>query len=199
MNNNQYQLLPETKSPIFFDPDDGLWHYYQKCLSQDLQIEYTLSPSGYDTPDEAMEQYLEDSRSFKKQMQDMKNQQPKKKDFRSDLLSWYHDQFLPSRSNATGVVTSYVVYHFILPNIGTIGEKTLPQITPADLDGLISSLHDCCDTAEAQTYKFLKSYFTDAEIEGKITKNPMVSVQPRRFNQEQRKIPPYTEKELQIL
>ena len=49
MDNNKGQ------TPIFFDITDNLWHYRKKCLSQSMQIEYLVDPTGYDTPEEAME------------------------------------------------------------------------------------------------------------------------------------------------
>ena len=193
MDNNKGQ------TPIFFDSNDNLWHYRKKCLSQSMQIEYLTDPTGYDTPEEAMEEYLSYSKAFKEQMQNLKDHQVSKKDFRSELTSWYHNSFLPLSSGSTVITTSYVMYHFIMPNLGKLGDRPLAEVTATDLERLIKSLSGCCETADAQTYKFLGYFFKSAAREHKIRSNPMENVTPRGFNCSQKEVPAYTEEEIRIL
>lgn len=164
-----------------------------------MQIEYLVDPTGYDTPEEAMEDYLSYSKAFKEQMQNLKDQQVSKKDFRSELTSWYHNSFLPLCSGSTVITTSYVMYHFIMPNLGKLGDRPLLEVTATDLEKLIKSLNGSCDTAAAQTYKFLGYFFKSAAQEHKLRSNPMENVTPRGFNREQKEVPSYTEEEIKTL
>lgn len=66
-----------------------------------------IDPTGYDTPEEAMEEYLSYSKVFKEQMQKLKDQQVSKKDFRTELTSWYHNSSLPLCSGSTVITTSW--------------------------------------------------------------------------------------------
>lgn len=164
-----------------------------------MQIEYMIDPTGYDTPEEAMEGYLSYSKAFKEQMQNLKDQQVSKKDFRSELASWYHNSFLPLCSGSTVTTTSYVMYHFIMPNLGKLGDRTLQEVTATDLEKLIRSLSSSCNTAAAQAYKFLGYFFKSAAREHKIRSNPMENVTPRGYNRDQKEVPSYTEEEIRIL
>jgi len=43
------------------------------------------------------------------------------------------------------------MYHFIMPNLGKLGDRPLAEVTATDLERLIKSLSGCCETADAQT------------------------------------------------
>lgn len=182
--------------PVFYDQADESWHYHQKYLTTDLQIGYCASKEGYDTPEGAMHAYLNDSERFSEKMKALKDKQPGNIDFRQELINWYHNIHLAKISGSTVVTSSYVLYHFIQPNLGSLGDKKLDQVTAADLNRLIRSMDQCCDTAKAQTYKFLKVFFKEMHLDQKLRANPMEQVTPYYFNKHPKEVPDYTEKEL---
>ncbi len=186
----------KQESPVFYDPADELWHYHQKYLTTNLQIEFRVSKEGYETPEEAMYSYLHDSESFSEKMKILKSKQPGNIDFRQELLNWYHNTHLAVVGGSTVITSSYVLYHFILPNLGPLGDKKTDRVTAKDLNKLIHSLDQCCDTAKAQTYKFLNIFFKEMYLDQKIRANPMELVTPYYFSSSRKEVPDYTKKEL---
>ena len=41
-------------TPVFWDENDGKWHFTEKCLNPEFQITYVTNPHTFETPDEAM-------------------------------------------------------------------------------------------------------------------------------------------------
>ena len=62
----------QNVTPVFWNPDDGKWYFTEKRLTSGFQITYETNPHAYETPDEAMEAYLETSRAFSQKMDKMK-------------------------------------------------------------------------------------------------------------------------------
>ena len=186
----------KQESPVFYEPADELWHYYQKYLTTNLQIEFRISKEGYATPEDAMYSYLQDSETFSDKMKALKNKQPGNIDFRQELINWYHNTHLAMISGSTVVTSSYVLYHFILPNLGLLGDKKLDWVTAKDINKLLHSLDQCCDTAKAQSYKFLNIFFKEMYLDQKIRANPMELATPYYFKSDRKEVPSYTEKEL---
>lgn len=182
--------------PVFYDQADESWHYHQKYLTTNCQIEFRVSKEGYDTPEDAMHAYLHDSELFSGKMKELKDKQPGNIDFKQELVNWYHNIHLAKISGSTVITSSYVLYHFIQPNLGSLGDKKLDQVTATDLNRLISSMNQCCDTAKAQTYKFLKIFFEEMLLDQKLHTNPMDQVTPYYFSSRPKEVPNYTEKEL---
>lgn len=189
----------KTESPVFYEPTDGTWHYRQRYLTTNMQIGFQISEEGYDTPEEAMYSYLQDHKVFSDKMKALKDKQPWSTDLRQELLRWYHNIYLLVVNGSTVVTSSYVLYHFILPNLGPLGDKKLDRVTAKDINELIGSLNGCCDTAEAQTYKFLNIFFKEMYTDRKIRANPMDLVTPYRFNGNRKVVPAYTESEIATL
>ena len=189
----------KTESPVFYDQADELWHYHKKYLTTDSQITFRISKEGYNTPEEAMRFYLQDSEIFSEKMEALKNKQPRNTDFRQELVNWYHNIHLATVSGSTVITSSYVLYHFILPNLGMLGDKKLDQVMAKDLNKLIQSMDQCCDTAKAQTYKFLNVFFKEILLDRKIRANPMELVTPYYFSNAQKEVPAYTKKEIATL
>lgn len=189
----------KQESPIFYETADGLWHYQCRCLTTDLRLIFQVSKEGYDTPEDAMRSYLEDAETFQQKIKLFKDKQPGNTSFRQELLAWYHNIHLAVISGSTVVTSSYVLYHFILPNLGALGDKKLDQITAKELDKLIQSLNQCCDTAQAQAYKFLNIFFKEMYLDQKIWANPMELATPYYFASKRKEVPNYTKKELAAL
>ena len=125
-------------TPVFWDENDGKWHFTEKCLNPEFQITYVTNPHTFETPDEAMQAYLEASQKFSKMMDQMKMQEAKIPTFVEELKTWYHNVFLLTVSNSYSICMGYMLYHFLLPNLGKIGEKPLNKVTWMDIDKLIA-------------------------------------------------------------
>ena len=59
-------------------------------------------------------------------------------DFCGRLKTWYHNVFLLTVSNSYSICMGYMLYHFLLPNLGKIGEKPLNKVAWMDIDKLIA-------------------------------------------------------------
>ena len=51
-------------TPVFWDENDGKWHFTEKCLNPEFQITYVTNPHTFETPDEAMQAYLGSSQDI---------------------------------------------------------------------------------------------------------------------------------------
>ena len=125
-------------TPVFWDENDGKWYFTEKCLSPEFQITYVTNPRTFETPDEAMQAYLEASQKFSEMMDQMKMQEAKIPTFVEELKTWYHNVFLLTVSNSYSICMGYMLYHFLLPNLGKIGEKPLNKVAWMDIDKLIA-------------------------------------------------------------
>lgn len=125
-------------TPVFWDENDGKWHFTEKCLNPELQITYVTNPHTFETPDEAMQAYLGSSQKFSEKMDQMKMREVKIPTFAEELKTWYHNVFLLTVSNSYSICMGYMLYHFLLPNLGKIGEKPLNKVAWMDIDKLIA-------------------------------------------------------------
>ena len=125
-------------TPVFWDENDGKWHFTEKCLDSEFQITYVTNPHTFETPDEAMQAYLGSSQKFSEKMDQMKMREVKIPTFAEELKTWYHNVFLLTVSNSYSICMGYMLYHFLLPNLGKIGEKPLNKVAWMDIDKLIA-------------------------------------------------------------
>ena len=189
----------QNVTPVFWNPDDGKWYFTEKRLTSGFQITYETNPHAYETPDEAMEAYLETSRAFSQKMDKMKMEEKKAPDFAHELIDWYHNVFLIKASGAYAVTMGYVLYNFLLPNLGPIGKKPLEKVVWSDIEKLISKTCDICMTARAQTYKFFRIFYTDMMLMERLTENPMDDVTPQPFQAPLKNFVIYSEEEIKKL
>ena len=180
-NKKNKENITQNITPVFWDENDGKWHFAEKLLSPEFQITYVTNPRMFETPDEAMQAYLEASQKFSEMMDQMKMQEAKIPTFTEELKTWYHNVFLLTASNSYSICMGYVLYHFLLPNLGKIGKKPLSKVTWTDIDKLIATTSDICCTAQAQTYKFFRIFYNDMQLIERIRENPMENVTPRKF------------------
>ena len=180
-NKKNKENINQNITPVFWDENDGKWHFAEKLLSPEFQITYVTNPRMFETPDEAMQAYLEASKEFSEKMDQMKMQEAKIPTFTEELKTWYHNVFLLTASNSYSICMGYVLYHFLLPNLDKIGEKPLNKVTWMDIDKLIAMTSDICCTSQAQTYKFFRIFYNDMLLTERIPENPMENVTPRKF------------------
>ena len=133
-------------TPVFWDENDGKWHFTEKCLNPEFQITYVTNPHTFETPDEAMQAYLGSSQKFSEKMDQMKMREVKIPTFAEELKTWYHNVFLLTVSNSYSICMGYMLYHFLLPNLGKIGEKPLNKVAWMDIDKLIAMPYDNSST-----------------------------------------------------
>ena len=198
-NKKNKENVNQSVMPVFWDENDGKWHFTEKCLNQESQIAYVTNPRTFETPDEAMQAYLEASQKFSEMMNQMKMQEAKIPTFSEELKTWYHNAFLLTASNSYSICMGYVLYNFLLPNLGKIGEKPLNKVTWMDIDKLIAMTSDICCTSQAQTYKFFRIFYNDMRLTERILENPMENVTPRKFQQPVKNFVVYTEDEVKKL
>ncbi|MCD8083573.1 MAG: site-specific integrase [Clostridiales bacterium] len=172
MNNKQ------QPTPVYFNEDDGQWHFNKKVLTSKMEIQYVRDKHGFDGPEEAMEAYLAYNRIFKEKIAKISQQKAPDSSLLTDMERWFHKEFVPTRSSATVTGSSYVLYRFIIPNLGSLADKPLAHVTTSDINDLIKQTDGFCSTSKAQVYKFLNAYFSDAYAEHKIRDNIMAPISP---------------------
>ena len=92
-NKKNKENTNQNITPVFWDENDGKWHFTEKSLSPEFQITYVTNPRTFETPDEAMQAYLEASQKFSEMMDQMKMQEAKIPTFVEELKTWYHNVF----------------------------------------------------------------------------------------------------------
>ena len=197
--NRNIENTNQNATPVFWNADDGKWYFTEKHLTSDFQIMYATNPHAYETPDEAMEAYLESSKAFSQKMDKIKLGEDKVPDFAHELKQWYHSIFLLTASDAYAVTMGYVLYNFLLPNLGKIGEKPLEKVVWTDIEKLISKTCDICMTAKAQTYKFFRLFYSDMMLSERLTENPMDNVTLQPFQAPLKNFVIYSEEEIKKL
>ena len=84
-NKKNKENTNQNITPVFWDENDGKWHFTEKCLDSEFQITYVTNPHTFETPDEAMQAYLEASKGFSEKMDQMKMQEAKIPTFAEEL------------------------------------------------------------------------------------------------------------------
>jgi integrase len=197
--NNETLSHGMYKNPVYLDETDHQWHYMQRSLTDGMEIIFSCDERGYSTYEEAEDAYIAHENKFREHLRIIKNQSQHNVDFHSELLSWYHNIFLSRASGSTVMTTSYVLYHFILPNLGNLGKKPLPQITQTDVENLVKQTSGFCTSSAPQTQKFLRYFFNDMQLANKIKENPTSCIEIRNTTSVRKEVPAYTEKEFQKL
>lgn len=198
-NSEENKRKKETiQNPVFFNEEDGKWYFYEKRLTNDKQIIYQIHPEGYELPETAMKTYLESLNSFNEMMDHLKVNVTKQ-NFADSLKNWYHNTFVSVSSSSYTATNAYVIYHFLLPNLGKIGEKPLDKINWSDLEKLIAQTNGFCSTSQAQSYKTLKAFFTSMVLAGTVKSNPMDKVTPRYMPKPRKEFPEYTFEDVEKL
>lgn len=80
-NKKNKENVNQSVMPVFWDENDGKWHFTEKCLNQESQIAYVTNPRTFETPDEAMQAYLEASQKFSEMMEPDEDAGSKNSDF----------------------------------------------------------------------------------------------------------------------
>lgn len=184
---------------VFQDPWSGLFHAKMRIITPEKQIAYQMDPNGYPTMDEALTAYDKNERAFAEKLNTKKNAQKQRPTFKNELLSWYHNIFKPRVDTSTEAVNALVLYNFLLPNMGELGDTLIQKITITDIDKLLAYCDTFCATSGAQTYKFLKGFFRYAFEERLIRSDIYKYVKPYYFSSEQIHFPPYTKAQLATL
>ena len=184
----------KVTSNIFFE--DGSWHCRKKCISETMETEYLIE-GGYETEEAATMAYANSINEFNNKINSLQKKQSAQMGFKEHLVVWYHKIYVPRSDNQTQIVAAYVLYHFVIPSMSReLQEKMLANITVTILNKLLNTCNNFYETSGAQTYKFLKAFFTDALLDHYIKENPMEHVKKYYFKSQQKNVIVYTKAEL---
>lgn len=188
-----------TQAPIFMNEEDGKWYFREKYLNDNHEIVYRVHPEGYDQMEDALRNSVNALNEFTGEMKKLQEQVKKTLSFAEELQHWYHTAFPSDSADAYAVLMAYTLFHYLLPNLGQTGEKTLEQVTWKDVEDIIARANGICVSSQPLVYKLLKSFFSHAMALDRIRMNPMQHVEPCLFKRPVKEFPSYTMEDVRKL
>ena len=188
-----------TQAPIFMNETDGKWYFREKYLNDNHEIAYRVHPEGYDQMEDALRNSVNALNEFAAEMKELRKQVKRTLSFAEELQNWYHDTFPSDSADAYAVLMAYTLFHYLLPNLGQTGEKTLEQITWKDIEEIIARANGICVSSQPLVYKLLKNFFSHVMVLDRIRINPMQHVQPYLFKRPVKEFPSYTMEDVRKL
>lgn len=166
-----------------YQKKDGLWYYTGRQFTEDLTVTNT-EEGGYPDRQAAEEASRKDAGQFEAVYGTVMDPQAGGHfTLKTYLIYWYHRILVPRSDDSTKMTRWYVLYRYILPNLGEYADTELAKVTPFLITQLISRCgrEHQCKTEANQVQSFLSSAFMDAFLDGHIRDNPMtrVELQPR--------------------
>lgn len=153
-----------TQAPIFMNETDGKWYFREKYLNDNHEIAYRVHPEGYDQMEDALRNSVNALNEFAAEMKELRKQVKRTLSFAEELQNWYHDTFPSDSADAYAVLMAYTLFHYLLPNLGQTGEKTLEQITWKDIEEIITRANGICVSSQPLVYKLLKNFFSHVMV-----------------------------------
>lgn len=199
MKQKKHTQPAATQVPIFMNEEDGKWYFREKYLNDNHEIVYRVHPEGYDQMEDALRNSVNALNEFTGEMKKLQEQVKKTLSFAEELQHWYHTTFPSDSADAYAVLMAYTLFHYLLPNLGQTGEKTLEQVTWKDVEDIIARANGICVSSQPLVYKLLKSFFSHAMALDRIRMNPMQHVEPCLFKRPVKEFPSYTMEDVRKL
>lgn len=164
-----------NKSTAFFER--GSWYHRVKTLNEDGTVKYGKK-GGFISEQEAAKAYKQSEKEFKqKQRKLLMEGNNRQEVMLTDYLEyWYEDVFSQRVENTTRMLSAYVLYKLVLPNIEQ--DIKLRFVSVEYMDALLEKISHSCESAGNTSRTYLNIAFKDALIEGYISRNPIPDTQP---------------------
>ena len=154
--------------------ENGSWYHRTKILNNDYTVKYGKK-GGFKTKEEAEESFQKYDNEFKSKILGNTNDLNNQISFKEYLIYWYENIFIERIENTTQMISAYILYNIIIPNI----DKDI-QLRFATKDYL-SSLFDkilgiYSEQTARKTQEIINIAFKDALFEKRINYNPMSEI-----------------------
>lgn len=157
------------------------WSHRIRILNDDGSTTYTRR-SGFATKEEAEESFYRYEEEYKKscRKREKRNGADSSIGFIDYLKYWLEEEFALRVENTTLMISSYVLYNLILPNIEE--DIKLKFVNTDYLDKLLEAVAPICESAGNKSRELLNQAMKDAIIQGLIRTNPVAGTKtyPRK-------------------
>lgn len=167
--------MARSKSPAFYEA--GSWYHRIKALQEDGTTKYSKK-GGFTTAKEAEESH----KKYEKQYQDAYRAYHIRysRDFtlKEYLIYWLEEVFAQRVENSTKMLSSYVLYNLLLPEMTQ--DIKLNLVSVEYLDALLEKVAPICKSAGNKSRELLNMALKEAVVQGYISYNPVPATKPYR-------------------
>lgn len=163
------------RATAFFEA--GSWYHRIKILQEDGSTKYSKR-GGFATVEEAEKSYRQCEEEYIKAYRNYHAVTSTDLELKDYLIYWLEEVYSPRIENTTRMLSAYVLYDLILPNMNQ-GIK-LRYINVEYLDALLAKVAKVCESAGNKSRELLNLALKDAVVQGYIVNNPVPSTKPYR-------------------
>lgn len=154
--------------------ENGSWYHRTKTLNNDYTVKYGKK-GGFKTKEEAEESFQKYDNEFKSKILGNTNDLNNQISFKEYLIYWYENIFIERIENTTQMISAYILYNIIIPNIDK--DIQLRFVTKDYLSNLFDKILGIYSEQTARkTQEIINIAFKDALFEKRINYNPMSEI-----------------------
>lgn len=154
--------------------ENGSWYHRTKILNNDYTVKYGKK-GGFKTKEEAEESFQKYDNEFKSKILGNTNDLNNQISFKEYLIYWYENIFIERIENTTQMISAYILYNIIIPNIDK--DIQLRFVTKDYLSSLFDKILGIYSEQTARkTQEIINIAFKDALFEKRINYNPMSEI-----------------------
>lgn len=154
--------------------ENGSWYHRTKILNNDYTVKYGKK-GGFKTKEEAEESFQKYDNEFKSKILGNTNDLNNQISFKEYLIYWYENIFIERIENTTQMISAYILYNIIIPNIDK--DIQLRFVTKDYLSNLFDKILGIYSEQTARkTQEIINIAFKDALFEKRINYNPMSEI-----------------------
>lgn len=154
--------------------ENGSWYHRTKTLNNDYTVKYGKK-GGFKTKEEAEESFQKYDNEFKSKILGNTNDLNNQISFKEYLIYWYENIFIERIENTTQMISAYILYNIIIPNIDK--DIQLRFVTKDYLSSLFDKILGIYSEQTARkTQEIINIAFKDALFEKRINYNPMSEI-----------------------
>lgn len=154
--------------------ENGSWYHRTKTLNNDYTVKYGKK-GGFKTKEEAEESFQKYDNEFKSKILGNTNDLNNQISFKEYLIYWYENIFIERIENTTQMISAYILYNIIIPNIDK--DIQLRFVTKDYLSNLFDKILGIYSEQTARkTQEIINIAFKDALFEKQINYNPMSEI-----------------------
>ena len=154
--------------------ENGSWYHRTKTLNNDYTVKYGKK-GGFKTKEEAVESFQKYDNEFKSKILGNTNDLNNQISFKEYLIYWYENIFIERIENTTQMISAYILYNIIIPNIDK--DIQLRFVTKDYLSNLFDKILGIYSEQTARkTQEIINIAFKDALFEKRINYNPMSEI-----------------------
>ena len=154
--------------------ENGSWYHRTKTLNNDYTVKYGKK-GGFKTKEEAEESFQKYDNEFKSKILGNTNDLNNQISFKEYLIYWYENIFIERIENTTQMISAYILYNIIIPNIDK--DIQLKFVTKDYLSNLFDKILGIYSEQTARkTQEIINIAFKDALFKKQINYNPMSEI-----------------------